>query len=297
MKTDKIKLAIAPIGWSNDDMPDLGAHISFEQCIQEMAAAGYQGCEIGHKFPRDPQTLKQALLPYGLEVASAWYSLYFTEEGREQETLNGFVRHMQFLKAMGASAIVVCECGHSIQGLSLPLFEKKPVFTQAQWQALFRGLREVGQIAKVHGMTIVYHHHMGTGVQQQDEIDYLMAETKAEEVSLLLDTGHLTCAGEDPLLTLQKHGQRIRHVHLKDVRKEVLLQVKERGLSFLAAVKAGVFTVPGDGCIDFLPLFRLFRALDYQGWWVVEAEQDPEKANPLTYAHKAREFLRLTAKL
>ena len=125
MKNTNIKLAIAPIGWSNDDMPELGGNISFEQCIQEMALAKFQGCEVGHKFPRDPAVLSQALAPYQLQVASAWFSTYFTEENREQETIDQFITHMNFLKAMGAEVIVVCECGHSIQGKPLPVFEKK----------------------------------------------------------------------------------------------------------------------------------------------------------------------------
>lgn len=290
-----IKLAIAPIGWSNDDMPELGAHISFEQCIQEMAEAGFEGCEVGHKFPRDAHVLQKALSTHKLSVASAWYSLYFTEEGREQETFDGFLHHMNFLKAMGAKVIVVCECGHSIQGKALALFNNKPVFSEQQWQSLINGLEKIGQLAKENNMTIVYHHHMGTGIQQQEEIDQLMMKTNPEYVSLLLDTGHLTYAGNNPLTTLKKHSHRIKHVHLKDIRDDVLKQVKQNKLSFLDSVKAGVFTVPGDGLIDFKPIFEVLKKLNYQGWWVVEAEQDPEKAHPLTYAKKAREFLQRTA--
>jgi inosose dehydratase len=292
-----IKLAIAPIGWSNDDMPELGAHISFERCIQEMAEAEYQGCEVGNKFPRDPLILQAALSRHQLVVASAWYSLYFTESGREQETIDGFINHMNFLKAMGARVIVVCECGHSIQGKALPILEFKPVFTQHQWELLINGLHHIGKIAKDNGMLIVYHHHMGTGIQQQDEIDHLMLAADPNLVSLLFDTGHTYFAGNDPLVSLKKHGSRIKHVHLKDIRKNVLSQTKDQQLSFLDAVRAGVFTVPGDGCIDFDPLFQELENLNYEGWWVVEAEQDPDKAIPLVYAKMAREYLRKTVGL
>jgi inosose dehydratase len=292
-----IKLGIAPIGWSNDDLHDLGAHISFEQCIEEMAAAEYQGCEVGHKFPRNPEILGKALLEHNLQVASAWYSLYFTEDNRESETIEGFIDHMNFLKSMGSNVIVICECGHSIQGKPVSILESKPIFSEHQWQSLLRGLQTIGRLANRQEMTIVYHHHMGTGIQQQNEIDRLMSETNPHEVSLLLDTGHLTFAGEDPLVTLQRHGHRIRHVHLKDIRMQVLNQVRENQLSFLEAVRAGVFTVPGDGCIDFDPIFRKLIELDYHGWWVVEAEQDPDKAIPLVYAKMAREFLRRSAGL
>lgn len=292
MNDKKIRLAIAPIGWSNDDMHDLGGHISFEQCIHEMALAGYEGCEVGHKFPRDPEQLSTALKPYQLQVASAWFSTYFTESGRADETIKGFITHMNFLKSMGAKVIVVCECGHSIQGQPLPVFGKKPEFSDTEWRDLAAGLHHIGELARQQNMEIVYHHHMGTGIQQSDEIDRLMEMTDADLVSLLLDSGHLTFAGENPLMTLQKHAARIRHIHLKDIRKDVLLQVRTQKLSFLDAVRAGVFTVPGDGCIDFAPLFQAIQDMQYQGWWVVEAEQDPDKANPLTYAKMAREFVR-----
>ena len=186
-------------------------------------------------------------------------------------------------------------CGHSIQGQPLSVLNSKPVFNDEQWGQLTIGLARLGELANQQEMTIVYHHHMGTGVQQAHEIDRLMADTNAETVSLLLDTGHLTFAGENPLITLQKHGQRIKHIHLKDIRQPVLVQVREQQLSFLDAVRAGVFTVPGDGCIDFTALFKLIHALGYKGWWVVEAEQDPDKANPLAYARMAREFLKQSA--
>jgi inosose dehydratase len=289
---NQIKLGIAPIGWSNDDMPELGGHISFEQCIKEMAEAGYQGCEVGNKFPRDPEVLHTALLPYQLSVASAWYSTYFTEPERTQKTIDGFIQHMQFLHAMGAKVIVVCECGHGIQGKSLPVLSHKPVFTETQWQMLINGLHHIGQLAIKNNMTIVYHHHMGTGVQLSDEIDRLMELTDPALVSLLLDTGHLYFSGSNPYNTLQKHGSRIKHVHLKDIRDDILKLTMADNLSFLDAVRSGVFTVPSDGCIDFAPIFHSLLDLNYQGWWIVEAEQDPDKANPLIYAKMARDFIR-----
>lgn len=295
MKNSNIKLAIAPIGWSNDDMPELGGNISFEQCIEEMALAKFQGCEVGHKFPRDPSILREALAPYQLQVASAWFSTYFTEDNREQETITHFISHMNFLKEMGAKVIVVCECGHSIQGKALPVFANRPQFTAAAWQKLIDGLHQLGALAKQHDMTIVYHHHMGTGIQQASEIRHLMQNTNPQLVSLLLDTGHLTFAGEDPLIVLKEHGARIRHIHLKDIRPTVLTRVRQEGMSFLEAVRAGVFTVPGDGCILFEPIFESINQIQYSGWWVVEAEQDPDLANPLTYANMAREFIRMHA--
>jgi len=286
-----IKLGIAPINWSNDDLPTLGGHISFEQCIREMHEAGYQGCEVGNKFPRDPLVLQHALGPYRLAIASAWYSLFFTEEGREEETIQGFKTHLQFLKDMGATVIVVCECGHSIQGHAVSVLNHKPVFSPNQWQSLIMGLKQLAQLATSQQMTLVYHYHMGTGVQTQKEIDKLLAETSSDELSLVLDTGHAVYAGTDPLVIIQNHAKRIKHVHLKDIRAPILEMVKNDNLSFLDSVRHGVFTVPGDGMIDFKPIIEALQQHSYDGWYIVEAEQDPDKAHPLQYAILARRYL------
>lgn len=291
-KEHAVKLAIAPIAWTNDDMPELGGEHTFEQCISEMALAGYQGSEVGNKYPRDPVTLRRALELRKLEIASAWFSSYLTTRPFE-ETAEAFKAHRDFLHAMGAKVIVVSEQGGSIQGqMETPLFAYKPVFTDAEWVLLTEGLGRLGRLAREKDMTIVYHHHMGTGVQTGTEISRLMEMTDPREVSLLFDTGHLAFSGEDPLDILQRHLGRIRHVHLKDIRPNVVERVKQEGLSFLQAVKAGAFTVPGDGCITFPPIFAALAASDYTGWFVVEAEQDPAIANPLEYAQKAREFIR-----
>lgn len=287
-----VKLGIAPIGWTNDDLPELGGHIPFEQCISEMAQAGFKGSEVGNKYPKDTKVLKGALKPYGLQIASAWLSVYFTEEGREEETLKSFDAHAKFLKEMGAKVIVICECGHCIQGKKLPVLGKdKPIFTEEQWKMLFTGLEKIGKKAKDMGMKIVYHHHMGTGVQSRAEIDKLMANTDPSLVYLLSDTGHITFAGDSALSLVRDYVKRIRHVHLKDIRPNILKEVKEKGLSFLDAVKAGVFTVPGDGCIDYKPIFKCLSDNNYEGWFIVEAEQDPDKANPLEYAKKAYKYI------
>jgi inosose dehydratase len=294
---NKVKLAIAPIGWTNDDMPELGGDIPFEQCISEMALAGFIGCEVGHKYPREIEVLKKALDLRGLRIASAWFSAFLTSKPF-QETAEAFKAHRDFLYALGAKVIVVSEQGNSIQGqMEAPLFENKPVFTEEEWSCLVDGLHRLGDLAAEKNMKIVYHHHMGTGVQTTEEIDRLMAETDPQKVSLLYDTGHLVFSGEDPLHVLNKYIHRIHHVHLKDVRMEIVHKVREGKMSFLQAVKAGVFTVPGDGAIDFQPVFAALAAAGYEGWLVVEAEQDPSVANPLEYALKARQYIRETCGL
>ncbi|MGM0777958.1 MAG: myo-inosose-2 dehydratase [Bacillota bacterium] len=294
---NQVKLAIAPIGWTNDDMPELGAEVTFEQCISEMALAGFSGSEVGNKYPRDIDQLKKALSLRGLEIASAWFSAFLTSKPFE-ETAEAFKEHRDFLHEMGAKVIVVSEQGNSIQGkMESPLFENKPVFSEEEWVLFLEGIQRLGELAAEKGMKVVYHHHMGTGVQTTEEIARLMDETDSEKVSLLYDTGHLVFSGEDHLKLLNKYMDRIHHVHLKDVRANVAAKVREEKTSFLQAVKDGVFTVPGDGQIDFKPVFKALSEAGYKGWFVVEAEQDPAIANPLEYALKARKYIRETSGL
>ncbi len=287
----KVKLGIAPIAWTNDDMPELGGENTFEQCVSEMALAGYTGSEVGNKYPKDPSALNRALALRGLTICNAWFSSFLTTRP-QQEILDAFVKQMDFLYAVGARVIGAAEQGHSIQGQDRPVFADKPVFTADEWKRLGDGLNEMGRLAAKKGMTLTYHHHMGTGVQTAEEIDRLLTITEPGLVSLLFDTGHLTFAGVDPEAVLRRHVKRIRHVHLKDVRAPVLARVRPEGWSFLRAVREGVFTVPGDGSVSFEPLFRILGEAGYAGWMVVEAEQDPAKANPLEYAIQARKFIR-----
>ncbi|MBE7122980.1 myo-inosose-2 dehydratase [Bacillus cereus] len=296
-KENTIKLGIAPIAWTNDDMPELGAENTFEQCISEMALAGFNGSEVGNKYPRNINILKKALKLRSLEIASAWFSAFLTTRPLE-ETVQAFIKHRDFLHDMGAKVIVVSEQGHSIQGLmDVPLFQNKPFFTEEEWDKLADGLHHLGKLAQEKGLHIVYHHHMGTGVQTTAEIEKLMDMTDPELVSLLFDTGHLVFSGEEPLYILKKYLSRIKHVHLKDIRQEVVDAVKDNDLSFLQAVKNGAFTVPGDGVIVFDEVFTILANSDYKGWFVVEAEQDPALANPFEYALKARRFIQEKAGL
>jgi inosose dehydratase len=296
-RDNQVTLAIAPIGWTNDDMPELGNEVTFEQCISEMALAGFTGSEVGNKYPRDTDVLKKALSLRGLEIASAWFSSFLTSRPLS-EIAEAFKAHRDFLYEMGATVIVVSEQGKSIQGhMQTPLFDHKPVFTENEWRLLIDGLHFLGDLAAEKEMRIVYHHHMGTGIQTTDEIDRLMNETDPQKVSLLYDTGHLVFSGEDHLHILKTYMNRIHHVHLKDIRADILQKVKEEKLSFLQAVKDGVFTVPGDGVIDFRPVFEALDAAGYNGWFVVEAEQDPALANPFEYALKARHYIRETSGL
>lgn len=289
---EKIKIGIAPIGWTNDDMPDLGKENSFEKTIAEMAQAGFSGCEIGSRFPGEKEKIKSALDLLGISVCNAWMSTYLLTKPMGN-TLTDFRKHLEKLQYLGAKVVGISEQSNSVQGcLDVPILGRKVEFTPEQWDIVCSGFDILGDIASDYGISLIVHHHMGTGVQTVREIDYLMERTDPKHVGLLLDTGHLAFCGEDYLEVYTKHKKRIKHIHLKDIRFDVLEKVRSADMSFLDGVREGVFTVPGDGGIDFILLFEFLRHDCYDGWLVVEAEQDPAKANPLEYALMARKFIR-----
>lgn len=289
---EKVKLGIAPIAWTNDDLPDLGGENTFEQCVSEMALAGFTGSEVGNKYPKDPDILKKALELRGIEICNQWFSGFLLTKPFE-EVEKEFRAQLTFLKAMGAGIIGVSEQSHSVQGQQdTPIFGHKYCMDDAEWDVFCKGLNRLGKIAAdEYGICLTYHHHMGTVVQDEDEVERMMEETDAKYVSLLFDTGHFKYCGADPLKMVQKYAGRIKHVHLKDIRPEVVEKVKKEDLSFLEGVRQGTFTIPGDGCIDFEPIFRVLEENGYEGYMVVEAEQDPARANPLEYAIRARKYI------
>lgn len=289
---NKVKLGIATIAWTNDDMPDLGKENTFEQCVSEMALAGFTGSEVGNKYPKDPEVLKKALELRGVEICNQWFSSFLITKPFE-EVEKEFRAQLTFLKAMGAKVIGASEQSHSVQGqMDTPIFGHKYEMNDEEWDTFCTGMNKLGKIAKEeYGIALTFHHHMGTVVQSLAEVDRMMENTDPEYVSLLFDTGHFTYCGEDPLEVVKKYVHRIKHVHLKDIRPEVVEQVKKENMSFLAGVRAGAFTIPGDGCINYDPIFKVLEDAGYEGYMVVEAEQDPAKANPLEYAIRARKFI------
>lgn len=288
-----VQFGCAPINWTNDDLPSLGGELTYQQCLSEMALAGYLGSEVGCKYPKDFDVLKKALDLRGLQICNMWFSSFFTTFENER-TYAEFEKHMDFTYGLGARVVGVGECGVTVHGQEeTPLFENCPILTDAQMQNLAEGLNELGHRAQRKGMKVCFHPHIGTGIQSLSEIDRLMEMTDPALVWLLFDTGHSTIAGEDPVEILQKYIGRTAHIHVKDVRRKVLQEVRSGRHSFLWGVKNGMFTVPGDGdCVDWDAIFRILKGSGYEGWIVVEAEQDPAKADPLEYAQKARAFMR-----
>lgn len=288
-----VKLGIAPIAWTNDDLPELGGENTFQQCVSEMALAGFTGSEVGNKYPKDPAVLKPMLQLRGIEICNAWFSTFLTSKPYE-ETEAEFEKHVAFLAAMGAKVVGVSEQSYSTQGIQTqPVFEGKYEMNDAEWDKLCDGLNRLGKLSlEKYGVALTFHHHMGTVVQSAAETDRLIAGTDPKYVSLLFDSGHFAYCGENPTELVQRHAKRIKHVHLKDIRPDVVAKVRENRWSFLEGVRQGAFTIPGDGCVDFDPIFTCLAESGYEGYMVVEAEQDPAKANPLEYAIRARKFIR-----
>lgn len=285
-----VRLGVNPIAWSNDDMTELGGDTPLETCLAEGRQAGFAGFELGNKFPRDPDTLRPILERHGLDLVSGWYSAGLLTRSVAEE-IAAVQPHLRLLKAFGCSVMVVAETTGCVHGAREVPLSQRPKLDAGQWAGFGRRMTAFGDYLREQGMPLAYHYHMGTVVETPDEIDRF-AEATGDSVGVLLDTGHLTFAGGNPLDVIAKWGPRINHVHCKDVRAEVLKAAKERDSSFLDAVVDGVFTVPGDGCVDFTAVLGALGASGYRGrWLVIEAEQDPAKAHPLTYVTKGRQHL------
>ncbi|HXW10273.1 MAG TPA: myo-inosose-2 dehydratase, partial [Steroidobacteraceae bacterium] len=265
--TQTVRLGINPLTWSNDDLPSLGAENTLEDCLREARAAGYDGVELGHKFPREPDALRAALAPHGLSLVSGWYSARLLERDADAE-FEAMQPHLGLLAALGSEVMVVAEVTHCVHGDRHARQSRRPWLSPADWPRFNDRLTRLAELMQRRGVRLAYHHHMGTVVQSADDVDRLMGST-GESVGLLLDTGHLRFAGADPVQVATRHARRIAHVHCKDVRADVLADVRNRDTSFLDAVLAGVFTVPGDGSVDYDAVLAPLAAAGYRGWLVV----------------------------
>ena len=272
-----------PIAWSNDDDRSLGAHISLDQCLDETAKIGFDGIEKGHKFPQEPAALKAVLEPRGLRYVSGWHSLNLLVNSVEDEK-RAMQPALDLLKAMGSKVIIVCETSNAIHGDDGKAVNDRPKLPDSEWKSFGAGVEALAEFAAGQGVTLAYHHHMGTIVESEDEIDRLMAQT-GPHAKLLLDTGHCLFGGGNPERAASNHMARVGHIHAKNVRPDIAAQVRNEGLSFLEGVRRGVFTVPGDkeGGVSFPPVLKIAAEHGYEGWLVIEAEQDPDVRNPFEY--------------
>ena len=291
-----IRFGANPIAWSNDDDQSLGAEIPLEQCLREAGEIGFDGIENGHKMPWGADDLKAALTPHGLAFVSAWWSLELLSRSAEEEII-AITPHLDRLEAMGCTVCIVCETSNAIHGqIGTPIAQKPVIGSDDAWAEFGARVERVAQHCQERGLPLVYHHHMGTVVQTPEEIDRLM-EVTGPSTWLLFDTGHCYFGGGDPEVVLAKHADRVLHFHAKNVRPDVMARMQAENLSFLDGVRLGVFTVPGDpeGCVAFEPCLRLLKQQDYQGWLVIEAEQDPAVRVPLKYQTMGLSALRRMA--
>lgn len=282
-----LRLGINPLSWTNDVIEEFGDDTPVETFLREAAESGYQGVEMGRKFPRDAAVLKPMLSEYGLDLASGWYSGFLAERDVEAE-LEDVAAHADLLAACGANVMVYGECG-LMPGQS-PLDEplsRTPVIDKTDWQKYGERMTRFAEVLKArHGVSLAYHAHLMMVVESEAEIDALMSNT-GDAVGLLFDAGHVVAGGGDLTGLLARHGRRINHLHLKDIRRDVMDRVRREDISFNQGVRDGMFTVPGDGYLDFTPVLNFATSPDYRGWLIVEAEQDPAKAPPREMARIA----------
>ena len=286
-----VRLGVSPLSWTNDVLADLGADVPLEVCLQDAADIGYEGVELGRKFPRDPQVLSAKLSSYGLQLAGGWYSGFLAERSLEDEWAAA-QDHVCLLEGCGCQVLVYGECGKmpGDSPLDLPL-SQSPSLKSIDLPAYARKLEGFTLRLKERGIALAYHYHLMMLVETAEEIA-AFCEATDEAVGLLLDTGHAYAAGADYGEILRRFGKRVVHIHLKDVRPNVLDWVRKKDVSFNAAVREGLFTVPGDGAVDFSEIAKFVRTSGYRGWVVVEAEQDPAKATPKLYAQKAYRYMK-----
>ena len=288
-----IRLGVNPIAWSNDDLRELGGATPLETCLAEARLAGFSGIELGHKFPREPGALAGVLGRHGLVLVSGWYSSALLERSPRAE-MAAIADHAALLSALGCEVLILAETSNAIHGRREVPLSRSPVLAPSEMTALARAVTELAKHLMEGGLRLAYHHHLGTVVETRAEIDAFMSAT-GPEVGLLLDTGHACAAGIEPVELAEAYADRVIHLHGKDVRAEVLARVHAEDASFLDGVVAGLFTVPGDGCIDVAGVLSRLADAGYDGWLVVEAEQDPERANPLDYARRGHDYLAAAA--
>ena len=289
-----VRIGINPLSWMNDDLPALGGETALETALAEGKEIGYEGFELGNKFPKDGPGLKAKLDEFGLACVSGWYSGFLAEDSVAAE-IERCKTHMAKLQYNGVKVVVYGECAGTIQGnISTPLAKRPRFASDALWQGYADRLNAFGaHLQQTYGITLAYHHHMGAYVESPEDIDRLMALTDPAAVGLLYDTGHAYFGGAtQPDALLKKHVARVVHVHCKDVRPQVIAQARNDGWSFLSGVLNGTFTVPGDGVIDYDAILSTLHEAGYQGWLVVEAEQDPALAPSYAYAQKGYQTLR-----
>lgn len=290
-EVSNIKYGIAPIGWRNDDIPEIGKENTYKQILSDAKLVGFEGTEVGGCYPTDPEELNKELALRNIRIAAQWFSGYVIRDGVEK-VKEEFRKHCEFLRAVGADVAVYSEQSGSVQGkIDVCVYTEKPIYTDEEFKVLAEGLDILGEVANEYGLKLCYHHHLGTGIQTIDETRKLMELTDPTKVYLLYDTGHIYVSDLEYMPLLTEFSDRIGHVHFKDVRLNKLEEAKADNKSFLGSFLHGIFTVPGDGVINYQEVYDYLLEIGYKGWIIIEAEQDPKIANPLEYAIKGYNYL------
>jgi inosose dehydratase len=284
-----VKLGIAPIAWSNDDMPELGGDTPLEQCLLEASEAGFSGIESGGKFPKKSEKLIPLLEKYNLNLCSGWYGANLRKNSVKEE-IELIQEQLKLFQDCNAPCIVFAEVSDSIAGDPNRSLSTRPQMDNDEWNDYCKKVSEIGKYLEDQGMPLTYHHHMGTVIETQKDTERLLENT-SDQVKLILDTGHMLFARGNSIEIAENFRDRVAHVHCKDMRKDILNKSLKEDFSFRQAFLEGAFTVPGDGCINYEPLLKILKKNNYNGWLVVEAEQDPAKANPLEYAKIGHKYL------
>lgn len=277
-----IRFGVSPIAWANDDMPELGGDTPLDSILADIRDLGFEGVELGGKFPRDAATLKPLLASYGIDLIGGWYSGSLLAQDADAE-IAALQPHLQLLKAMGSTVFVFAETSNAVHGDRQVPLSGTPRLPGLEWRTFGERMTRVADYIQSQGLKFAYHHHLGTVVERAEDLHDFLRST-GSSVGLTLDTGHAALGGIDSLEVIRNHPERVVHVHCKDVRREVFANARDQGASFLDGVLAGMFTVPGDGGLDYAEVMRALKAIDYSGWIVIEAEQDPKLADPRSYA-------------
>jgi len=288
-----IRFGVSPIAWINDDLPALGGNTPLESVLDEAREVGFAGIELGGKFPRDPNELRALLNRHHLALVGGWYSANLLTRSAAAE-IEALQPHLGLLKAMGCGVFIIAETSNAIHCDQTSALSATPRLAESAWAEFGRKLTDVADYLAAAGLRMAYHHHLGTVVESQQDLDRFLKAT-GPSVGLTVDTGHAALGGVDTLALIRDHPLRVAHVHCKDIRSRVFQRVRSEGRSFLSGVIGGMFTVPGDGDLEFAGVMQALAKIGYAGWIIVEAEQDPAVANPKTYAALGLKTLRREA--
>ncbi|HYD88823.1 MAG TPA: myo-inosose-2 dehydratase [Vitreimonas sp.] len=276
-----VRFGVSPIAWANDDMPELGGDTPLETILREAHEIGFEGVELGGKFPREPAALEKALAPHQLDLVGGWYSSSLLTQDADAE-IAALQPHLNLLKAMGSTVFVFAETSNAVHADRATPLEGAPRLKSGEWKPFGERMSQVADYIAGEGLKFAYHHHLGTVVENQADVDAFIVAT-SPSVGFTLDTGHAVLGGVKTIDVIERHPERIAHVHCKDVRGAAHAEARRTGKSFLDGVLAGMFTAPGDGDIDFGAVMKALKRIGYRGWIIVEAEQDPAVANPRVY--------------